>query len=71
MSLLARADQHIRWQGGERHFAQGEALLTEYSYKYRKEDFLALLAEAGFSPVQCWHDDQQAFMVCHAQSSHS
>lgn len=68
MSLVARTAHSVRWQGGERHFAEGDALLTEHSYKYRKEDFVALLASAGFQSVQCWQDDDQAFMVCHARS---
>lgn len=68
MSLLARTNQLVRWNGGERHFAQGDALLTEYSYKYRKEDFQALLQRAGFNTVQCWQDEQNHFMVCHART---
>ena len=68
MSLVARSNQQVRWNGGERHFAQGDALLTEYSYKYRKEDFQALLQRAGFEFVQCWQDEDNNFMVCHARS---
>lgn len=68
MSLVARSNQLVRWNGGERYFAEGDALLTEYSYKYRQEDFLALLQRAGFEPVQCWQDEHKHFMVCHAKS---
>jgi uncharacterized SAM-dependent methyltransferase len=68
MSLVSRINQRVRWNGGERHFAQGDALLTEYSYKYRKEDFQALLQRAGFEFVQCWQDEDNNFMVCHARS---
>ena len=68
MSLVARTNQLVRWQGGERYFSDGDALLTEYSYKYRQNDFLALLQRAGFVSVQCWQDDHNNFMVCHAKS---
>lgn len=68
MSLVARKNQLVRWQDGERYFAEGDALLTEYSYKYRKEDFQALLQRAGFHTVQCWQDEHNHFMVCHAKS---
>lgn len=68
MSLVARKNQLVRWQGGERYFAEGDALLTEYSYKYSQEDFQALLQRAGFEPVQCWQDEHNHFMVCHAKS---
>lgn len=68
MSLIARSNQLVRWNGGERFFAEGDAILTEYSYKYRKEDFLALLQRAGFESVQCWQDEHNHFMVCHART---
>ena len=68
MSLVARSNQLVRWQGGERYFAEGDALLTEYSYKYSQEDFLALLRRAGFETVQCWQDEHNQFMVCHAKT---
>lgn len=68
MSLVSRTNQLVRWNGGERHFAEGDALLTEYSYKYRKDDFLALLQRAGFKSVQCWQDEDNYFMVCHART---
>ena len=69
MSLVARHDQLVRWNGGERYFAEGDALLTEYSYKYRQEDFLALLERSGFGAVQCWQDKDNHFMVCHARTN--
>ncbi len=68
MSLVARSAQLVRWRGGERYFAKDEALLTEHSHKYQKDDFLVLLKDAGFDAVQCWQDEDQAFLVCHARS---
>lgn len=66
MSLVARTAQQVHWRGGERHFKQGEALVTEHSYKYRQQNFVVLLRDAGFTAVQCWHDADEAFMACHA-----
>jgi L-histidine N-alpha-methyltransferase len=44
------------WPGGSRRFASGERIHTENSYKWRPEDFEALLREAGFGAVQTWTD---------------
>jgi L-histidine Nalpha-methyltransferase len=63
MHLQARRDTLVRWPGGERHFAAGESLHTENSYKYRREDFEALLRDAGFTRCRCWTDAQAWFAV--------
>lgn len=63
MHLEARAAVDVHWPGGTRRFAAGERILTEYSCKYRRGDFAALLADAGFTPVRCWSDDQDDFAV--------
>ena len=46
-----------------RRFTQGERIHTENSYKYRVDDFVALLARAGFGQAQVWTDAQQWFAV--------
>ena len=46
------------------HFAAGERLHTENSYKYRFGQAEALLRTAGFAPVQTWTDPEQWFAVC-------
>ena len=63
MHLEARQPLTVRWPGQERHFTAGERIHTENSYKYRAEDFDALLRAAGFRHTQCWTDAQQAFAV--------
>lgn len=63
MHLQARTEVPLRWPGGERRFAAGERILTEYSYKYRPADFEALLRDAGFRRTQCWRDDHEGFAV--------
>jgi dimethylhistidine N-methyltransferase len=63
MHLEARAGTCVRWQGGERSFRAGERIHTENSYKWRPEDFEALLREAGFGEVRCWTDPRGWFGV--------
>lgn len=63
MYLQARRALTVRWPGGERHFARGERIHTENSYKYTLGDFQALLVAAGFSRVQAWTDERGWFAV--------
>ena len=48
-------------------FAAGETIHTENSYKYRPEQAEAMLAAAGFTPVEAWTDAQGWFAVCLAR----
>lgn len=68
MSLVSRCRQTVRWSDGERAFNEGDAILTEYSYKYSKADFIALLELAGFAHMRSWVSERDGFMVCHARS---
>lgn len=63
MHLEAKTDLLMRWRNGARSFAKGERIHTENSYKYRVEDFVALLRRAGFSQTQVWPDEQAWFAV--------
>ncbi len=63
MHLEAAQAVEVRWRGGMRRFTQGERIHTENSYKYRVDDFVALLARAGFGQAQVWTDAQQWFAV--------
>ncbi len=67
MHLEARSALTVRWQGGERHFARGERIHTEDSYKYTGQAFVDLLAQGGFEATQLWTDDQEWFAVIHAK----
>ena len=69
MHLEAASDQLVRWQGGERRFAQGERIHTENSYKYTRQNFVKLLQQAGFQNVAVWTDPQEWFLVCHAHAA--
>jgi dimethylhistidine N-methyltransferase len=63
MHLVAATDTLVRWSTGQRSFARGERIHTENSYKYRVEDFLALLARSGFPRTQVWSDERGWFAV--------
>ena len=63
MHLEARRALAVRWRGGERRFAAGERMHTEDSYKWRREDFEALLRDAGFSDLRAWTDEAGWFAV--------
>jgi uncharacterized SAM-dependent methyltransferase len=58
----------VHWRGAQRRFAEGERIHTENSYKYRTDDALALLAQAGFGRAQVWHDPHAWFAVIHARA---
>jgi dimethylhistidine N-methyltransferase len=66
MHLEARVDVEVTWTGGQRRFVRGERIHTESSYKYTPAAFAALLAQAGFAPVQVWTDADQWYAVMHA-----
>lgn len=63
MHLLAREDLAVRWPGGQRHFAAGEGIHTENSYKWTLPDFAALLRDAGWRKPQHWCDPAEGFAV--------
>ena len=63
MHLAARAATTVCWPGGERHFAAGERIHTENSYKWTPAAFAALLRDAGFADVQHWTDPKGWFGV--------
>jgi dimethylhistidine N-methyltransferase len=68
MHLEARVPQAVRWMGGSRSFAAGERIHTENSYKYRDEDAVDLLAQAGFAATRVWTDPRHWFAVIHARA---
>ncbi|HNU12315.1 MAG TPA: L-histidine N(alpha)-methyltransferase [Rubrivivax sp.] len=63
MHLLAREDLTVRWPGGQRHFAAGESIHTENSYKWTLPDFAALLRDAGWREPRHWCDPAEGFAV--------
>lgn len=61
--IRSQANQEA-WIAGRRiHFAAGELIHTEYSYKFSVAEFRALAARAGFRPVDAWTDPAELFSV--------
>ena len=61
--LKSLADQTATIAGHPFHFAEGERIYTENSYKYAVPEFRALAARAGFRAVHTWTDRNQLFSV--------
>ncbi len=68
MHLEAREALEVHWPGGQRTFRKGDAIHTENSYKYRRDEFVALLIEAGFAPPQVWSDPDHWFALMYARA---
>lgn len=69
MHLVSRGAQRVSVAGETFTFGDGEAIVTEYSYKYTPERLKALAGEAGFTVEQSWTDPQQWFGVFHLTRS--
>lgn len=63
MFLVSERDQTVSIDGIEFSFERGERIHTEYSYKYRPEDFTDIAAAAGFETDTVWTDDRGWFSV--------
>jgi dimethylhistidine N-methyltransferase len=63
MYLVSQEPQTVTIAGMEFAFDQGEAIHTEYSYKYSLDHFNRLTAGAGFSVVEQWTDPLEYFAV--------
>lgn len=57
MHLISLAEQDVAIAGERFHFALGETLHTEHSYKFRCEEFAALAGNAGWRPAGEWQHD--------------
>jgi len=66
MHLESRIAQRVRIRAldSEVEFEEGERIHTENSYKYQPGQAEALLASAGFEPVETWTDERGWFGVC-------
>ncbi len=63
MYLVARREHTVRVAGRPIAFAQGEALLTEWSHKYTVSEMEARAAEAGWRRSHLWTDAERLFAV--------
>ncbi|MEO7742053.1 MAG: L-histidine N(alpha)-methyltransferase [Usitatibacter sp.] len=67
MHLESLRDQSVSLGGGvTRHFAAGERIHTENSYKYAAPEFEKLLHGAGFGTLQRWSNAEQGYFVFYA-----
>lgn len=66
MHLEAVRDQTVDLGESKRHFASGERIHTENSYKYRREEFASLLQESGFGTIRHWSTLDQGYFVFYA-----
>ena len=57
MHLVSLAEQDVRVAGERFHFALGETLHTEHSYKFRCDEFSALAGTAGWQLASEWEHD--------------
>lgn len=67
MHLESLVDQDVTIDGTPRHFARGERIHSENSYKYARDEFEALLRAAGFADARAWTDADEAFWVFYAR----
>ncbi len=63
MALRSRIDQEVTLAGRRWRFAAGEALITEYSYKYGPAALEALAAAAGWRARCRWSDPAGEFSL--------
>ena len=63
MALVSQGQQRLRLLGLELEFAPGEALITEYSYKFSPQAFIQLAAAAGWTPQGRWCDPADQFSL--------
>jgi dimethylhistidine N-methyltransferase len=66
MHLEALRPQSVRLGERTRRFETGERIHTENSYKYRAEEFAALLREAGFASLRQWASPDAGYFVFYA-----
>ena len=63
MHLISDIDQVARIEDHQFNFRAGENIITEFSYKYTPDGFVALAREARFEFVRMWTDDARLFGV--------
>jgi L-histidine Nalpha-methyltransferase len=67
--LVSRFEQTARIGGRSIRFAADETIQTGVSYKYGKERFLSIAADAGWSSAGFWEDSEKLFGIHLLQSA--
>jgi dimethylhistidine N-methyltransferase len=66
MHLISDGEQTVNVGGRKFAFADGEKIITEFSYKHTVEGFTRLAASAGFREAsRVWTDPQRLFAIFH------
>jgi dimethylhistidine N-methyltransferase len=66
MHLISQGPQTVHIGGRDFAFADGEKIITEFSYKHTLEGFAHLAAKAGFREIsRVWTDPQKLFAIFH------
>lgn len=63
MHLVSLVGQTVRVADQHFHFAMGETLLTEHSYKFRQDEFSAIAQSAGWHLADEWEQDGFALQL--------
>jgi L-histidine Nalpha-methyltransferase len=63
MHLISETDQFVHLNEHKFDFGRGEKIVTEYSYKYARDEFALFAASAGFNFVRMWTDAAALFGV--------
>jgi len=63
MFLRSMVGQVVEVNGQVVEFVEGEELLTENSYKFNPQEFLALATEAGFATTRHWSDKRKWYSL--------
>jgi len=66
--LVSLKEQKVNIGGETIHFAEGESIHTENSYKYTIEGFQKLLQDAGFKAEKVWTDNRDYFSIHYARA---
>ncbi len=66
MHLESVSEQTVKLGDSTRTFARGARIHSENSYKYTREEFEAILREAGFGQIRVWTNREEAFWVFYA-----
>jgi dimethylhistidine N-methyltransferase len=68
MHLVSTCRQTVSISGEPFLFERGEHIITEYSYKYRIDQFHRLARRAGWRAVKTWTDPRQWFSLHYLQT---
>jgi dimethylhistidine N-methyltransferase len=69
MHLVSREAQAVSVGGTTVAFDAGESIRTEYSYKFTREGFATMAADAGFTVERVWTDKDEYFSIQYATTA--